>query len=283
MTPSQKAVALFPYSQMNAILPRLALEYRQNSPVPHVLLTHFLEAEVAAAAAKAFPSVNHATWTHWQHQNEDKHGVTRLDQFPPLLGAVAEELNSPSFLAWLSGLTGIADLLADPLLDGGGLHLSNRGGFLNIHTDFSHHHYHKNWKRRLNLILYLNDGWRPEWGGAIELWDSRMQKCVAKYPPLLNHALIFQTDERSFHGFAEPLTCPDNISRNSLALYYYTLDSSEARSVRSTDYRARPGDGLRKAALIWLDKQAVRLYSKAKERFGFSDEFASRILSRKKK
>jgi hypothetical protein len=173
--------------------------------------------------------------------------------------------------------------LADPLLDGGGLHLSHRGGFLNIHTDFSHHHYHKNWKRRLNLILYLNEGWRGEWGGAIELWDSRMRKCVVKYPPILNHVLIFQTDERSFHGFPEPLTCPDTVSRNSLALYYYTMDSSESRSVRSTDYRARPEDGFRKAALIWLDKQAVRLYSKAKERFGFSDKFASRILSRKKK
>jgi len=37
--------------------------------------------------------------------------------------------------------------------------------------------------------------------------------------------------------------------------------------------------------LIWLDKEAVDLYSRAKARFGFSDDFASRILgfiSRKK-
>jgi len=40
-----------------------------------------------------------------------------------------------------------------------------------------------------------------------------------------------------------------------------------------------------KSALIWLDKQAVDLYSRAKARFGFSDEFASKVLgmiSRKK-
>jgi hypothetical protein len=30
--------------------------------------------------------------------------------------------------------------------------------------------------------------------------------------------------------------------------------------------------------MIWIDKQAVDLYSRAKVRFGFSDEFASRIL-----
>jgi hypothetical protein len=30
--------------------------------------------------------------------------------------------------------------------------------------------------------------------------------------------------------------------------------------------------------MIWLDKQAVDLYSRAKARFGFSDALASRIL-----
>jgi len=48
--------------------------------------------------------------------------------------------------------------------------------------------------------------------------------------------------------------------------------------VRSTNYRARPGDGLGEKTTIWLDKKAVDLYSRAKARFGFSDEFASRIL-----
>jgi hypothetical protein len=33
-----------------------------------------------------------------------------------------------------------------------------------------------------------------------------------------------------------------------------------------------------KALLIWLDKKAVDLYSRAKARFGFSDDFASKVL-----
>jgi len=40
-----------------------------------------------------------------------------------------------------------------------------------------------------------------------------------------------------------------------------------------------------KKVLIWLDKKAVDLYSRAKARFGFSDDFASKVLgllSRKK-
>ena len=51
------------------------------------------------------------------------------------------------------------------------------------------------------------------------------------------------------------------------------------------DYFARPQDGWKKSVMIWLDKKAVDLYSRAKARFGFSDEFASKVLgflSRKK-
>lgn len=280
ITALEKGVELFPYSLWNQKLPLLADQYKRNSPIPHIFLTEFLQPDMASAVSTEFPSVDGATWTHWQHHNENKHGMTKLDLFPPLLRALTDELNSSNFLGWLSELTGLPDLLADPELDGGGLHHASRGGFLNVHTDFSHHHYHKNWRRSVNLILYLNEVWRPEWGGAIELWDVRMRGCVMKYPPLINHALIFNTNERSFHGFPEPLACPENVSRKSLALYYYVTDSTTTRGPHSTNYRARPGDGLRESALIWLDKQAVHFYSKAKARFGFSDDFASRILGR---
>lgn len=258
----------------------LAKTYRENAPGPHIFLQDFLDPRVARFMALEFPNPNTDAWTQYKHQNENKLGLNKRLLFPPTLGKVTDELNSPEFVEWLSELTGIPDLVADPSLEGGGLHQSSKGGFLNVHTDFSMHHYHKNWRRRVNLIVYLNEGWDARWGGSIELWDRQMKHCVAKYPPLLNTALIFNTDENSFHGFPEPLTCPENQSRKSLALYYYTVSGNEKISVRSTNYRARPGDRLSKAVLIWLDKKAVDLYSRAKARFGFSDDFASKLLGR---
>jgi len=243
-----------------------------------MFLRNFLEPEIVRVIADEFPDRQSEAWTHYQHQNENKLGLAKRECFPPELGLVVDELNSAEFVNWLSQLTGIPGLMADPMLEGGGLHQSGRGGFLNVHTDFSNHHYHKHWRRRVNLILYLNEGWQDDWGGAIELWDSNMRQCVAKYPPLLNEALIFNTDDRSYHGFPEPLRCPEGVSRKSLAFYFNAADPSEKTAVRSTNYRARPGDGPLKAAMIWLDKEAVDLYSRAKARFGFSDEFASRIL-----
>ncbi|MFZ0997378.1 MAG: 2OG-Fe(II) oxygenase [Candidatus Sulfotelmatobacter sp.] len=277
----QTPVRLFPYERWGSPLPELARQYRENHPCPHLLLKDFLDPEVAREMAAQFPQAASDAWTQYKHANENKLGMPKRELFPATIGAVTDELNSPEFVAWVSELTGIPNLIADPMLEGGGLHQSGPGGYLNVHTDFSMHHFHTHLHRRVNLILYLNPGWQEQWGGAIELWerkDGKMARCAAKYPPLLNHALIFTTDERSLHGFPDPLTCPEGLSRKSLALYYYTVEQGKKVTGHSTDYFARPQDGWGKSAMIWLDKKAVDLYSRAKARFGFSDEFASRVL-----
>jgi Rps23 Pro-64 3,4-dihydroxylase Tpa1-like proline 4-hydroxylase len=269
---------LFPYEKWEDGVAALAKQYRANWPCPHILLEDFLDPETALATAKEFPRAGSEAWTQYKHANENKLGMAKRECFPPTLGAVTDELNSPEFVAWISELTGIPGLLADPMLEGGGLHQSGPGGYLNVHTDFSMHHFHANWHRRVNLIVYLNADWQDAWGGAIELWEPKMARCGAKYPPLLNHALVFTTDEKSLHGFPDPLTCPEGETRKSLALYYYTQEEGEKLTAHSTDYFARPQDGWAKASMIWLDKKAVDIYSRAKSRFGFSDDFASKVL-----
>jgi 2OG-Fe(II) oxygenase superfamily len=274
----QAPARLFPYERWGSVLPSLARQYRDNKPCPHILLKDFLMPETALAMAMEFPRPTSEAWTQYKHANENKLGMPKREFFPQTLGAVTDELNSPEFVAWVSQLTGIPNLIADPMLEGGGLHQSGPGGYLNVHTDFSMHHFHAHWHRRVNLILYLNPNWHEDWGGAIELWERGMTRRVAQYPPLVNHALVFTTDERSLHGFPDPLTCPQGQSRKSLALYYYTIEQDRNIAVHSTDYFARPQDGWRKSSMIWLDKKAVDLYSRAKARFGFSDDFASKVL-----
>ncbi|HWZ84177.1 MAG TPA: 2OG-Fe(II) oxygenase [Terriglobales bacterium] len=270
--------ALFPYAKWSSQLPKLRTQFRDNPPYPHIHLRDFLEPDLARKLALEFPAMATDAWTRYKHQNENKLGLAKRDLFPPFLGEVVDELNSEAFVDWLSQLTGIPNLVADQSLEGGGLHQSTTGGFLNVHTDFSNHHYHKRWRRQVNLILYLNPNWQPEWGGAIELWDRDVRQCAVRIPPMFNEALIFRTDEISYHGFPEPLRCPESESRKSLALYYYTVESGDHVKVRSTNYRSRPEDGAVKSGLIWLDKLAVDLYSRAKARFGFSDDFVSKIL-----
>lgn len=256
---------------------RLAPIYQNGQPFPHIHLENFLDLDTARELEAEFPKLGSPEWIHLKHYNENKLTLGQRGKLPEKLGRLVDELNSEAFTVWLSRLTGIPGLVPDPSLEGGGLHQSQRGGFLNVHADFTVHYHHPEWQRRINLILYLNDGWQEDWKGALELWDRQMTQCVIKVPPVLNHAVIFSTDEDSYHGFPEPLLCPDGISRKSVALYYYTATSTG--TPRSTNYRARPQDAAGKAALIWIDKQLLALYSRIKSKLGLSDQFASRVLA----
>ncbi len=273
------------YAKWRPRVAELAAQYRAGQPFPHIQLQDLLTGEAIERAIAEFPALGDPAWNHYKHYNENKVALTRMELFPPAIRRIFEELNSPAFVECLSAVTGIPGLIADPMLEGGGMHQSGRGGFLNIHADFTVHHHHPDWRRRVNLIVYLNQPWQPEWGGAIELWDQPMQRCVSKMLPLANHALVFNTDETSYHGFPDPLQCPEGVTRKSIALYYYTSINPAEYTPRSTNYRARPSDTAGKRALIWIDKKAVEAYSKLKSALGLSDDFAGKLLgkiSRKK-
>ncbi|MGA2870863.1 MAG: 2OG-Fe(II) oxygenase, partial [Verrucomicrobiota bacterium] len=179
-----ETASFFSYQKWERQLPDLSRRYRENKPCPHILLRDFLNPETALVMAQQFPQPNSDAWTQYKHANENKLGMPKRELFPTTIGAVVDELNSPEFVAWISKLTGIPNLMADPMLEGGGLHQSGPGGYLNVHTDFSMHHFHTHWHRRVNLILYLNPGWKEEWGGSLELWEAKMARCGAKYPPV---------------------------------------------------------------------------------------------------
>jgi len=86
----------------------------ENQLCPHILLEDSLDPDVALAMSQEFPSPASEIWTQYKHVNENKLGLPKRDLFPPLLGAVTDELNSPEFVTWVSILTGIPNLLADP-------------------------------------------------------------------------------------------------------------------------------------------------------------------------
>ncbi len=259
----------------------LAPRYRSASPFPFIALDDFLDADAAEEARLAFPRVQDQGWIHYVHVNEKKHGLNKLDRLPPYLRHVIEELNTDAFVGWLEKLTGIDGLKPDDMLEGGGLHQSQRGGFLNIHADFTVHPHKRKWRRRVNVLLYLNKDWQPEWGGDLELWERDMSSSGQKIAPLFNRCVIFNTDEDSYHGLPDPIQCPEDETRKSIALYYFT-EEKNAPHMRTTNYRARPTDGL-KGIAIWLDKQAVAGYTRVKRVFCLNDDFVSRLLGRGKR
>lgn len=247
----------------------LAARYRDADPFPHIVLDGVLEEATLASAIGEFPAVDSPGWLDYRHVNELKWGNAHPQTWGVTLQSTARALMSPEFVGFLERLTGIADLLPDRSMDGGGLHQTLSGGHLNVHADFTAHHTVAGWRRRVNVLLYLNEQWDRAWGGELELWARDMRSCVVTVTPYANRMLIFTTDETSFHGHPEPLRTPAGVARQSLALYYFTRDDDVV--ARSTNYRPRPGDGPR-AALVHLDRVALRGYDLIKRRLGWSDE-----------
>lgn len=249
--------------------------YLAAAPFPHIVLDDFVDRDLLDAAIAEFPSVDGAEWTNYVHVNERKYGNPHLHTWGPSLQRIANALMSDEFVAYLSQLTGIDGLHADSTMDGGGLHQSFAGGFLNVHADFTSHHTHRTWRRRVNLLLYCNADWRPEYNGDLELWNADVTSKLASISPIANRVVIFNTDVDSFHGVPEPIACPPGMARQSMALYYFTEEPSPIS--RSTEYRARPGDGAR-GILIYLDTKALRVYDVIKRRLGISDAAISTVL-----
>ena len=252
-------------------------KYQSVDPYPHIYVEDFLEEWAANKALNDFPKVEDEGWIHYVHVNEKKHGLNKLELLPPFIREVIAELNTPEFVSYLSELTGIENLLPDDTFEGGGLHQSMRGGYLNIHADFTVHPHKRNWRRRVNLLVYFNKDWEESYGGDLELWTRDMKQCAQKIAPLFNRAVIFNTDEDSYHGLPEPLQCPEGESRKSIALYYFTEEASRPK-LRTTDYRARPKDGA-KAFWIYLDKKMIYWYTRVKRALGINDDFVSKVLN----
>lgn len=274
------------YKKFSAGLEDISNQYIQAKPYPHIVLDNYLDDVYLNKALKAFPKIQDDGWIHYVHINEKKHGLNKLELIPEVIrDGIIKELNAPKFISFLEQLTGIDNLLPDHTFEGGGIHQSENGGYLNIHADFTVHPHKKNWRRRVNVLVYLNKDWKESYGGALELWNKDMSQCVETVQPIFNRLVAFNTDEDSYHGFPEPMTCPKDVTRKSIALYYFTEEKKGSFKRKSTNYRSRPKDGFR-AVLIWLDKKVIAVYSWLKGVLGINDDVVSKILnffSRKKK
>ena len=90
----------------------------------------------------------------------------------------------------------------------------------------------------------MNKDWDESWGGHFELWDKEMKGAVKKILPIFNRMALFTTTSDSYHGHPDPLRCPPDRSRKSLALYYYTngRPEEEITDAHSTLFKARPNE-----------------------------------------
>lgn len=217
-------------------------QFETAKPFRHVVIDDILLPDVAQRVEEGFE----IALQHKQHDARKSHrdvllktGTPNLNVMTPDQVAVFDAIHSDRFVRFLEGITGIEPVFADPELKGGGLHSSWRGAYLNVHTDFNFHPA-KDTHRRLNLIIYVNQEWHEEWGGELELWNADITQCEARFLPKFNRAVLFETSEISFHGHPIPLTCPEGVTRKSIAIYYYSHWPEALERRAKTNYVLTP-------------------------------------------
>jgi 2OG-Fe(II) oxygenase superfamily len=194
----------------------------ESDPFPHLVEHGLWDVELLRAARDEFDLVPSAMWQRFRNDSEFKDACT----FDVARGygseacwRIRETFADDVFIERLAHITGIHGLEYDGL--GGGLHRIPVGGYLGVHVDFNRDYMAR--YRRVNVLLYLNDGWdnRRDGGYLVllsmdpqgSLLDSRV---VA---PEMNTQVTFVCSERSWHGHPVPA----QRERRSLAAYYFTI------------------------------------------------------------
>ncbi len=223
-------------------------QYQTNKPFPHCVVDGLWD-NLSLKKAEEEVSV----FNDWDGEKDfdgaiSKRFCSQINRMPPKVKEILQFCNSPDFIENIETLTGENSLIPDPYLFGGGIFSTRDSGFLKMHADFN---WHKKIKlyRRINVLIYLNSNWDPNWGADLKLAVKNKNSLDVKVSidPLFNRTVVFTSTDHSYHGHPTPLNGPQNTQRNALVIYYYVstkpLDSADLKRT-GTDYRNSDGKKL---------------------------------------
>lgn len=192
--------------------------YINSEPFPNIIINNFLNEEYAEIIYKLFPE-NYEEWYKYNNPLEVKYANDKINDLPLEIKKLFYYLSTTKIINKIREITDINNLNYDSFLHGAGIHAHPRNGRLNLHLDYEKHPI-LDAQRRINIILYMSKDWKDEWNGQTELWNNDLSQCIVKSSVKFNTALIFQTNEISYHGLPKKILCPQNIYRKSIAYYY---------------------------------------------------------------
>lgn len=205
------------------------MNFQDAQPFPHVVWDNFWDDETLGEILAEWPADDDPRWDNIASKRVVKKSIFKREKCGPNTQGFYEFLEDRDWIQEMEKLTGISGLA----FGYGGLHYSEPGGYMKIHTDF-------NWdpelklQRSLNVHLYLSKDWEPEHGGELELWNADMTECVQKISPLYNRTVIMKCGDTSFHGHPDP----QQGYRKSFAAYYFSPGKPE--HFHGTRYQKRP-------------------------------------------
>jgi Rps23 Pro-64 3,4-dihydroxylase Tpa1-like proline 4-hydroxylase len=206
-------------------LNQVRIDFNKGDPFKYCVIDNFLTQDMASAIhdelqmSQYDPRTSH-DWHVYKNPIEYSYSYDNLKCFTPSIKKVYEQYANPELIQILREITGIEKLEYDHLLHGAGITRYYNHGRLHVHLDYEKHPRLEEKERKLNIILYMSKNWNPEWNGATELFDRECTKMVRRVDCVFNRALIFQTNELSWHGIPTKIRCPEHECRVALNMYY---------------------------------------------------------------
>jgi Rps23 Pro-64 3,4-dihydroxylase Tpa1-like proline 4-hydroxylase len=216
--------------------PELKEQWECSTPVKHLVVDDLLPDDWAISIANLFPKASQLPRN--ESLKESKSIGVDMDNYAPQLKAITFALQSTRILQIVSQITSIPSLNPDKNLYSGGLSMMQDKDFLNPHIDNSGNPFLKQY-RRINALYYVTPDWNPQWGGNLELWDSRRANPI-KVESLFNRLVLMNTNRTSFHSVSPIHDCGKN-SRKCVSNYYFSPKSPEPYEYfHVTSFRGRP-------------------------------------------
>lgn len=217
----------------------LKKQYYDASPFPHLVLKNICDPEKLKILYREIPELDNKSRDYLFAGN--KFEKSNYQVLGPLFKELQDDLKSERMNNFLSYLTN-KKTFVDPKNHGGGLHQGKKNSFLDMHLDFNYHPLNKNWWREMNLLLYLNKDWKPEYGGHLKLRDLRTDE-KTELAIDFNTLVIQQCSDYSLHGY-DYTNFPENVFRTSIATYAFTEHKRQLYKPRTTDWiPEKDGDG----------------------------------------
>lgn len=201
----------------------LQKQYRSHPDYSLLTLDNFIPKDLVTLMAKELDDLPLEECKHFTRAGSCMYEFNNVDR-TPVQDAVVHALHSSTFIKWLQEVTDTVDLIPDPHLIGAGYMKSFAGDSLKVHTDF-------NWNeelrlhRMLSVVIYLNEEWEEDWGGQLQFYDTKRDKVHTKVPVGAGNCVIWNYNNFAFHGYPDPMICPEGVSRKGIRFFYYVSNA----------------------------------------------------------
>jgi hypothetical protein len=212
----------------------LAGRFRAAAPFEHVVIDNFCDASQLMQLVEEMPDPSGGKIGRSRDYvfARNKFEKSQFKEVSPRFAALYDDFTCDRFAQILRQITG-EKVFVDPDFHGGGMHQGGEGSFLDMHVDFNTHPLHADWFRNLNILLYLNRDWRPEYGGELKIRHRDNAGLNFKIEPVFNRCVVMFTRDYTVHGYDE-ISFPAGQYRRSIAAYAYSPLEERAVQHRTT-------------------------------------------------